>query len=134
MSKTKANLPSREGFQWNAVVRGIAWSLVITIFLGISISLLLQYTPLSEKLLSNLSIFIFFISMFLGATIGARFAGCKGLQHGLIISLSYWLLMLVITLVWSPESITISHLLKRFAFALLSGLAGGIIGIGFSAK
>ena len=121
-------------FKVGAAIRGLIWALVITIFLGIVVSLLLQYTALSESLLNNFSTFIFFISMFLGATIGARFAGCKGLLHGLSVSLVYLILIVAIGLIWNPDTFTAGLILKRTAYSLVSGLLGGIVGIGLSAK
>jgi len=134
MNKITHSSPSGDTFKVGAVIKGLIWALVITIFLGIVISLLLQYTALSEGLLNSFSTFIFFISMFIGATIGARCAGCKGLLHGLSISLVYLILIVAIGLIWSPETFSAGLLLKRAAYSLASGLLGGIVGIGLSAR
>lgn len=121
-----------DGFQLNAIVRGLIWALVITIILGIMFSLLLQYTTLSEVMLNSYSSFIFFISMLLGATIGARAAGNKGLLHGLSISLCYWGLTLAIGVVWNPGTLSLVFLMKRLGFTAAAGSLGGVIGIGLS--
>lgn len=134
MSKLRVNKLTLEGLQLNAVIRGFIWALVITIILGIVFSLLLQYTSLSEGLLSSYSSFIFFISMFIGATIGARAAGRKGLIHGLLITLFYWLITLIIGLIWNPEAFSALFILKRLGYTLAAGILGGIIGIGLSSK
>ncbi|MCR4442733.1 MAG: TIGR04086 family membrane protein [Peptococcaceae bacterium] len=134
MSKISPRTPSPEGFQITSVVKGLSWALVITIFLGITISLLLQFTSLSETLLQNFSAFIFFISMFFGATVGARSAGSKGLLHGLCVSALYLVLVLLTGLIWSPETFTFAGLLKRTGFAVLAGILGGFTGIGLAAK
>lgn len=123
-----------EGFQVFCVLKGLIWALVITIILGVLVSLLLQYTPLSESLLPNFSTFIFFICMLLGATIGARSAGCKGLIHGLAVSTLYLVLILIIGLIWSPETFTLAYFLKRISYSLLAGILGGFIGVGLAAK
>lgn len=134
MNKIMHNSTSDNIFKVGAVIKGLIWALVITIFLGIVVSLLLQYTALSESLLNNFSTFIFFISMFLGSTIGARLAECKGLLHGLSVSFVYLILIVAIGLIWSPETFTTVLILKRAAYSLVSGLLGGIVGIGLSAK
>lgn len=133
MNKTVHKSTTGE-FKPGAMIKGLIWALVITIFLGIVVSLLLQHTALSESLLNNFSTFIFFISMFLGATIGARIAGSKGLFHGLSVSMVYLILIVVTGLLWSPDTFTAGLVLKRTAYALVSGLLGGIVGIGLSAK
>lgn len=128
------DFPSVEGIQTGAIVRGIIWTLILTIFLGLILSLLLHFTPLSESLLAGFSTFIFFFSMLGGASIGAWAAGSKGLLHGLIIAITYWLFTLIIGLMWSPDVFTFWLIAKRLGFSLISGALGGIIGIGLSNK
>lgn len=134
MNKLIQKPSSGEGLQIICVLKGIFWASVITIFLNLIVSFLLQYTSLSEGLLPEFSTFIFFISMLLGATIGARSAGKKGLLHGLSVSTVYLILLLLIGLIFIPDAISISYLLKRVGYSLLSGILGGFIGIGLSAK
>jgi len=132
VSRSRQTEISLEGYQIGSVVRGLVWALVATILLGIIISLLLQYTSLSESLLGSYSTFIFFISMLVGSTIGARAAGNKGLLHGLSITLLYWILTLIIGIIWNPEALTMIFLAKRLGFTLAAGVLGGIIGIGLA--
>lgn len=134
MRKSIHDTISVEGYQINSVIRGLIWALVVTIILGVLISLLLQYTSLSENLLSSYSTFIFFISMLIGSTIGARAAGSKGLVHGLSITLFYWVLTLFIGLIWNPGALTLIFLAKRLGFTVTAGILGGIIGIGLAEK
>ena len=128
------NSVKTEGFQIRCITKGFLWSLIITTLLSLLVSLLLHFTPLSEGLLPGFSTFIFLISMFLGAVIGSRAAGCMGLLHGVSISMLYWLLILVISLIWGLESLVFLQVLKRLAFTLAAGIAGGIIGIGLAEK
>ncbi len=130
----RENYHSGEGFQFRFVIKGVMWSLIITILLSLIISLILQFTSLSENLLSSFSTFIFFVSMFLGATIGARAAGAKGLIHGLAISLTYFLLLIIIGLVWNPAGLSFYLLSKKLAFSFAAGALGGIIGIGLASR
>ncbi len=128
------NLSSPEDFQISCVLKGIFWSLSITIVLAIISGLLLQYSPLSENLLSGFSTFVFFISMFLGSTIAARTAERKGLQYGTAVSFTYFILTLIIGLLLDSSLITFSFILKRTALTAFSALLGGIIGVGLVAK
>lgn len=122
------------GLQINSVFKGVIWALIITIMLGVLLSIFLQYTPLSEVFLTGFSIFIFFISMLLGALISAHSAGCKGLFHGLSTSLVYFVLMTAAGLICVPTAISLGFAIKRFSLCLVSGVIGGIIGIGLSTK
>jgi putative membrane protein (TIGR04086 family) len=130
----RENYHTGEGLQFRSVIKGIIWSLIITIVLGLIISLILQFTSLSENLLTSFSTFIFFVSMFLGATIGARAAGSKGLIHGLAISFTYFVLLIIIGLVWNPAGFSLYVLGKKFAFSFAAGALGGIIGIGLASR
>ena len=123
-----------EGFQIRCITKGFLWSLIITVLLCLLVSLLLHFSPLSESLLPGFSTFIFLISMFLGAVIGARAAGCMGLVHGVSISMLYWLLILIISLVWGLESFVFLQILKKLALTLAAGITGGTIGIGLAEK
>ena len=123
-----------EGFQISCITKGFLWSLIVTTLLSLVVSLLLQFTSLSESLLPGFSTFIFLVSMLLGAVIGSRAAGCMGLVHGVSIAMLYWLLILIISLIWGLESLAFLQILKRFALTLAAGIVGGIIGIGLSDK
>lgn len=132
MKKSRSNQLLSAGFQLRSVIRGLVWALAVTILLGLIISLLLQFTSLTEGLLGSYSTFIFFLSMLFGATIGARTAGNKGLLHGLSITLLYWIITVIIGVIWNSESLTLLFIAKRFGLCLLAGVLGGIIGIGLS--
>lgn len=133
MNKLSQN-PSCEGFQFYCVIKGLIYAFLLTIFLCIFVSLLLQYTPLSEGLMQNFASFIFFVSMLTGGIIGARSAGCKGLFHALSITIIYLVIILLIGLIWNSEALTFIQILKRTGYSILSGVLGGFIGIGLSSK
>ncbi|MDD2400820.1 MAG: TIGR04086 family membrane protein [Clostridia bacterium] len=126
------NLPLSEGLQISYVWKGLRRSITITIILGIIASILFQYTPLSERLLPSLSTFVYFISMFFGATLAARTAGRKGVIYGIIVSFLYFLIILFICLFVDHSLITLALFFKKLAIATISGVLGGIIGVGMS--
>ncbi|MDX9872570.1 MAG: TIGR04086 family membrane protein [Clostridia bacterium] len=134
MKSSLKNSPSYEGFKLSAVIKGLIIALVLTLILCILVSLVFQFTPLSESLLDNFSAFIFFISMLAGSLLTAYAAGGKGLQHGLAVSGLYLLVILAMGLIWDPLSFTLLHIAKRAGLALLSGVLGGFIGIGLATK
>ncbi|MFY9175690.1 MAG: TIGR04086 family membrane protein [Peptococcia bacterium] len=121
-----------QGLKLRSIIKGLIWSLITTFILSILFSLLLQYTSLSEGMLDSYGTFIFFISMLVGSIIGARSAGCKGLWHGLSITLVYFLFTLLFGLALSASSLTSIFVLKRLVAALAAGVLGGIIGIGLA--
>ncbi|MGI6587711.1 MAG: TIGR04086 family membrane protein [Peptococcia bacterium] len=123
-------LPSLESFQVSSFLKGLLWSITITIILSILFGLFLQYTPLSESLLPGISTFIFFISMFLGSTIAAYTAGHKGLLYSTAVSFTYFFLTLLICFFPASSLLTFSLLLKKTIITITSSLLGGIIGIG----
>lgn len=132
MLKTSQQTADAQGFKIGSIIKGSIWALVATLILSLIFSLLLQYTSLSEGMLDSYGTFIFFISMLIGSVIGARSAGCKGIWHGLSITLLFFVLSLIIGLIISSASLTIGFVLKRFIAAVVAGILGGIIGIGLA--
>ena len=126
-------IPLLHSFQYSCIFKGLLWSILITIFLGIFLSMLLQYTPLSENLMSAFSTFIFFISIFLGSTIAAHNAGHKGLLYSASVSFSYFFLILFLGLFLNPSLLTFSIIFKKALLTVASSILGGIIGIGLIA-
>ena len=59
------NSVSAEEFSISYALKGLLWAVSITVVLAVISALLLQYTALSESLLSGFATFIFFISMFM---------------------------------------------------------------------
>lgn len=128
------NTTSAEEFRISIALKGLLWSVSITVILAIISALLLQYTALSEKLLSGFAAFIFFISTFIGSTIAAYNAQGKGLLYGATVSLSYFLLTLLGGLLLDISLLSFSFILKRFGLAACAGILGGVIGVGLVSK
>jgi putative membrane protein (TIGR04086 family) len=115
-------------------MKGLISAFIIAIILSLLVSLLLQFTSISESLLNNFSTFIFFISILCGSIIGAYLAGGKGLVHAFSVSILYLLLILLIGFIWSTDTINLTQITTRIGFTLLSGILGGFIGIGLSSR
>lgn len=126
------NLTPSENFQIYYVWRGLLWCIMFTVVLGFLSSLFLQYTPLSETLLPGLSTLIFFISMLLGSTIAARAAGRRGLIYGTATSISYFLLTLAFGIAVDHSIFTLAFFFKKLSLTAVSGILGGIIGVGMN--
>ena len=126
-------IPLLQGIQYSCIFKGLLWSIIITIVLGIFFSILLQYTPLSENLMSAFSTFIFFIGMFLGSTIAAHEAGHKGLLYSATVSFSFFILILFLCFFLNSTLITFSLIINRTLLTVASSFLGGIIGIGLVA-
>ena len=74
--------------------------------------------------------FIFFISMFLGATKTAYTAGNKGIVYSSSVSFAYLLLIILGGIICLPTLFTFSLFLKKIFLTIICGILGGIIGIG----
>ena len=123
---------SFSGFQFSFVIKGFLWAFMLTVLLGIIFSMLLQFTSFTESLLSSYSSFIFFISILLGAVIGSKSAGCKGIWHGISVALLFWCFTIIISLIWSFDTLSFIFLAKRLGLTIGAGGLGGIIGIGLA--
>ncbi|HHZ16625.1 MAG TPA: TIGR04086 family membrane protein [Peptococcaceae bacterium] len=130
----KEKIHASEDFQVSYVFKGLLWSITLTIVLAIISALLLQYTALSENLLSGFATFIFFVSMFIGATMAAYSAQGKGLLYGLAVSMSYFLLTIIGGLILDSSIFTLAFVVKRLGLTACAGVLGGIIGVGLVSK
>lgn len=117
---------------FNAVIRGFTWALVISVVSSLVITLLLYFTSISEALLPSFATLIFFISILLGSTISAKNAGNRGLVHGILVGFFYFIFSLILSLIFSADSFVWILFLKKITYTLIGGSLGGIIGIGLS--
>ena len=112
------------------IFKGLLFTCFLTLILCLFFSLCLQYTPLSESMLPKGTSFIFFISMFLGATKTAYTAGNKGIVYSSSVSFAYLLLIILGGIFCLPTLFTFSLFLKKIFLTIICGILGGIIGIG----
>ncbi|WP_366921870.1 TIGR04086 family membrane protein [Metallumcola ferriviriculae] len=110
----------------NSVFKGVVTSLVLTLIFTFIAALAVYISPLSEKFLSLTSLIILLVSVFVGGNIAARRAGGKGLIVGFLVGLGFFFLLILIGLVFTPQTLTLTTLSVKLVYTLLAGILGGI--------
>ena len=112
----------------NPLISGLFVSIITAFVLSIIISLIFHFTPISELYLSITALAAVVFSTFLGGIIGASSAGSRGLVNGMIVGLSFFVLITLLSFL-HPEQLTFGSMIKKFVVCITSGGLGGIIGV-----
>lgn len=113
-------------------LRGLILSGLIALVLGSFLAVLVYITPLRETLLDSLANLIMIIAVFAGGSYVAKTRGSRGLIGGMTLGILFFVLMFILTLIFSPSLPGFKSFLQNFFFCLISGALGGIFGIGMS--
>ncbi|NLO89620.1 MAG: TIGR04086 family membrane protein [Clostridia bacterium] len=112
----------------NPLISGLFASIITALILSFIISLIFHFTPISELYLSIASLVAVVFSTFVGGFVGASFAGSRGLVNGIVVGLSFFVLITLLSFL-HPEPLTLGSAIKKFVACITSGGLGGIIGI-----
>ncbi len=109
-----------------AVVKGIAFSLLLMLgFLFIATACLV-FSSISEQFIRSIMPFVRFICIFSGAFVAAKEIGHQGLWLGLIVALSFLLLFFSLFVILDLDKLALITIALEF---IISGILGGIAGI-----
>lgn len=114
----------------NPVLSGLGFGLAVSLIFLVLFSVIISSASVSQSTITVMS----FISMILGSFVGgfktARLLKQNGLVMGIITGVCLFLVMLVLSLFFVREQISILILVKGFVVLLCSGL-GGILGVNY---
>ncbi|MDO4618460.1 MAG: TIGR04086 family membrane protein [Clostridia bacterium] len=113
----------------SVIIKGTILSIILCLILSSALALLVSNTDIYGKSESALTFLVTVISVMAGAFAVARATGRRGLLSGLILSLLYYIIMFGIALIINGKSSLGGHTLLMFIATLLSGIAGGVIGM-----
>jgi putative membrane protein (TIGR04086 family) len=108
------------------VFRGLIVTYLMIIILSTIFSMILHFTSLSEIWIQPLGVAITTISLFFGGRSSAKSAGSKGLLQGLIIGISFILIMILFS---AFNEIAWSTIPVKLFYALVAASVGGISGV-----
>lgn len=116
----------------NPILYGTLGALVIGLAGTLILSAVFYYTSLSESYLDPAGTFLYLICAFIGGFLASKKAGNRGIMYGCSTGLSYFLTVLIIYLLISPQPLSISSILLKGIYTLIVGAAGGVLGIAFA--
>lgn len=112
-----------------AILFGIVCGLLITVILMCLFSVVIITSGLLPTDITNyIIVAILSIGIFFGSCIATKITKSAGLLIGLIVGFSIFILITMLGLLKSSETVTVLTLIRLIA-GLLSGAVGGIIGL-----
>lgn len=120
---------SENGNNIKKVIKGSAFSIIITLIGLLVYSIILSYTSVSESTIPTIVIIITAISILIGSTISTSNIKKNGIINGMLVGLIY------ITVIYLLSSIVTGNFLLNITSiimiitSVLTGALGGIIGV-----
>lgn len=118
-------------FSFGAVLKGILITIVASLLLSFMVGATYYFTSITEHSLPWSTAAILAASSFGGALFAGREAGNKGLYHGLLVGLVFFLIVWLVAGLFLPGQIMLGTLYKLLIIMAAGGV-GGIIGVGLS--
>lgn len=111
------------------ILKGCTFAIIISIILLTVYALLLTYTKVSESTITPVVLTITGISILIGSTISSRKIKKNGLMYGGLVGAIYIIfLYFASSLCITGFSLTLNSLIM-LAVGIITGIAGGIIGV-----
>lgn len=113
-----------------AIMKGVLTALIITVLGSAVLGVAYHFTSLAEKTLPQASNILYYLSVFVGSLSSARWAGYKGLVHGIGVAVVFVLFgWLIANYLLHTQNLS-NALWQKAIFSCLVGAVGGILGVG----
>ncbi len=116
----------------NAILKGVLAALIITVLGSALLGIAYYATSLGEKTLPLTSSILYYISIFAGSVLAARWAGYKGLVHGIGVAVIFMFLGWLIGHFLLHTTAAAGVVLQKAIISCLAGAVGGVLGVGVS--
>ncbi|AGL01449.1 TIGR04086 family membrane protein [Desulfoscipio gibsoniae] len=116
----------------SAVLKGVLAALIVTVLGSALLGILYHVTSLGEKTLPLASNTLYYVSVFAGGLLAARWAGYKGLVHGIGVAVVFLLFSWLISSFLLHTQSAAGATFQRVIISCLTGAVGGILGVGVS--
>lgn len=114
-------------FQFSLAIKGIALAMILAFVLSVGFGLVLSLTSIPE---SDMAInLVFNLSVLIAAIFVAFRAGTKGIYYGLSIGAGFMALLLILSAVFASTGPAWLKVGEKAIFSLVSGGAGGVVGV-----
>lgn len=117
--------------KFTAIFKGMLLALALSIIFSVLSGLIYHLTSIPEHTLPWAAALILGASACGGAASAGRNAGNKGLYHGILVGLLFFLAVWLAAGLFMPGQAVLSNL-QKFIITLVAGSLGGIIGVGLS--
>lgn len=111
------------------MLKGLIFSMGITMLLLFILSLILLYTPLKESNIPLFNTIIMIISITIGSIYVSISIGENGWINGGILGILYFLILVLLNYLFFKPFLIDMYLVGKLILSLVIGIIGGIIGI-----
>lgn len=111
------------------VIKGSAFSIIITLIGLLIYSLLLSYTSVQENTMPTIIIIITAISILIGSTISTSNIKKNGIVNGMLVGIIYIATIYLISSIITGNFLLSSNSIIMIIASILTGALGGIIGV-----
>lgn len=126
------NKSSYIGFNINAALRGTMLALMISIAGATILGIVFYFLGPSEKYLPLSAQIVLFLSVFSGGIFAAQKAGNRGIYHGLLVSILFFIFSWLLATLFFPGHAVFLNAMQKLIMVSIAGGLGGILGVGFS--
>ena len=114
---------------FKSVLRGLLWSLVITIIISIIFSFKMNKVPIGEKVFNIIYVVISCLALVAGSIIAVKSYGSKGWIVGLAVGCIFYIVLYLIGILFGAEATLTIYDFIKFVLCLFIGLFSGMLGI-----
>lgn len=120
---------SENGNNVKRIIKGSAFSIIITLIGLLIYSLLLSYTSVQESTIPTIIIIITAISILIGSTISTSNIKKNGIVNGMLVGIIYIATIYLISSIVTGNFLLNSNSIIMIIISVLTGALGGIIGV-----
>lgn len=128
MIKVSENI-SENGNNIKKVIKGSAFSIIITLIGLLIYSIILSYTSVSESTIPTIVIIITAISVLIGSTISTSNIKKNGIINGMFVGLIYIAIIYLLSSIVTGNFLLNITSIIMIITSVLTGALGGIIGV-----
>lgn len=111
------------------ILKGVLIALAITVVFVIIIALVCYFADISDGVIAIMLYVVGAVSVFTSSLFLAKSITTKGMLHGLILGLGYFMVIFIFSAVFKKQVTANTKLFVSLISALASGMLGGIMGV-----
>lgn len=120
---------SESGNNIKRIIKGSAFSIVITLIGLLVYSIILSYTSISETTMPATIIIVTAVSILIGSTISTANIKKNGIVNGVLVGLIYIAIIYLISSIVTGNFLLNTNSIIMMIASVLTGAMGGIIGV-----
>ncbi|MTI81048.1 MAG: TIGR04086 family membrane protein [Firmicutes bacterium] len=132
--KNESNNVQNTGISLTAICYGTLATVTVAVILSTSFGVIYFLTSISESTLPWVSSSILCVSAFLGSIYASQRVGAKGLYHGIGVGIMFFIFIWIVAGFFLAGNLFLTGFITKLVLTLLSGAAGGVLGVSFSSK